>query len=121
MKVKDTGPEVTLSSLIYQFRKMGENAPKEEKRVYLRKEAFAHYNLGVYYLKQDNYQGALDEFLKAHKILPGDTDTLYNIGLIYRYYIYDYGKAKSYFKKYLELAADARDKEKVKKLLQETP
>ncbi len=121
MKVKDAGPEVTLSSLIYQFRKMGENAPEEEKHAYLRKEAFTHYNLGVYYLKQDNYQGALGEFLKAHEILPEDTDAIYNIALIYRYYIYDYDKARYYFKKYLELAADARDKEKVKELLQETP
>ena len=49
--------------------------------------------------------------------MPDDGDTNYNIALIYRYYLYDYDKAKKYFKKYLDLNPDAPEKESIEEFL----
>jgi tetratricopeptide (TPR) repeat protein len=77
--------------------------------------------LGVHYLRQERYEDALDEFLKALKLIPDDPDTIYNIALIYRYYLLDYDKAKLYFKKYLEVNPNAPDRESVEQMLKELP
>ena len=73
----------------------------------------------MYYLKKERVEDALKEFLNAYKLQPRDPDTLYNIGLIYRYYLYDYDKARVFLNKYLELNPPSREVEKVKEILAE--
>ncbi|MDD5614412.1 MAG: hypothetical protein PHQ54_05015, partial [Candidatus Omnitrophica bacterium] len=119
MKVIDSEPEIALSSLIYQLRKSMDNATEQEKQEYLKKEAVLHYNLGVYYLRNDRFKDALDEFFKSYQLTPDDPDTLYNIGLIYRYYIYDYDKAKDYLQRYLKLRPKSEDRKKAEAIIKE--
>ena len=119
MKIDNIEPEIVLTSLIYQLKKSRENVPEVEQRLYLEKEAAVHYNLGVYYLKNDRFKESLDEFLKSYEIISSDADTVYNIGLIYRYYIYDYDKARYYFTQYLELRPRSKDRKDVKNMLRE--
>gem|GEM_PF-1543921 len=119
MKIDKIEPEVALTSLIYQLRKSREHASGGEQELYLEKEAAAHYNLGVYYLKNNRFKEALDEFLKSHGIISDDADTVYNIGLIYRYYIYDYDKARYYFTRYLKLKPKSKDRKDVENILKE--
>ncbi|MDP8215701.1 MAG: tetratricopeptide repeat protein [Candidatus Kaelpia imicola] len=119
MKIDKIEPEVVLTSLIYQLKRSRESASKGEQRLYLEKEAAVHYNLGVYYLKNDRFKEALDEFLKSYEIIPDDADTVYNIGLVYRYYIYDYDKARHYFTQYLKLKPKSKDRKDVENMLRE--
>ena len=117
MNIQNVDPEITLSSLIYQFRKARNKASPSQQADYVRKEAICHYNLGVYYLKKGQIEDALAEFLNAYKLQPQDSDTLYNIGLIYRYYLYDYERAKFFLTKYLELNPPPQDADKVREIL----
>ena len=119
MKIDKVEPEVALTSLIYQLKNSQEYLSKEEQELCLEKEAILHYNLGVYYLKNDRFKEALDEFLQGYEITPDDSDTVYNIGLIYRYYIYDYDKARHYFARYLKLNPRSKDRKTVEKILEE--
>ncbi len=119
MKIDKIEPEIALTSLIYQLKKNRELVSEAEQGPYLEKEAAVHYNLGVYYLKNDRFKEALDEFLKSYEIISEDADTVYNIGLIYRYYIYDYDKARNYFTQYLKLKPKSKDRKDVEKILKE--
>ncbi len=119
MKIDNVEPEIALTSMIYQLKKSGEYLSQEEQAPYLKREALLHYNLGVYYLKNDRFKEALDEFLESYGIIPDDPDTVYNIGLIYRYYIYDYEKARDYFTQYLKLNPASKDSKVIEKILKE--
>ena len=48
------------------------------------KDAVAHYNLGVVYVKSGRYPEATEEFKEAIRIKPDYADAHFNLGLAYR-------------------------------------
>lgn len=76
-----------------------------------------HYNLGVFYTKEGNYQKAIKEFEAVIKANPNDADAYYNLGVIYAEYLNEEEKAIDYFSRYLELAPNDKDADKARKYL----
>lgn len=76
--------------------------------------AFLHYNLGVSYTKDKNYELAIDEYEKALSLNPDDADTHYNLAILYDDYRNNPKRAIEHYKKYLELKPDAADIDEVK-------
>lgn len=91
-----------------------ENQLASLKRQYNKQEALLHYNLGVSYTKDKNYEMALDEYEKALSLNPEDADTHYNLGVIYGDWRKNPKRAIAHYKKYLELRPDAPDIDEVK-------
>src|SRR5207249_4317768 len=56
---------------------------------------------GVILRKKRLYREALDEYLKAAEIEPKSPAVLYNIALIYDFYLPDSDKAREYYEKYI--------------------
>ncbi len=77
-----------------------------------------HYNLGVFYTKNKEYERAVAEFNKVVEIAPDDAYAHFNLGYIYSEYLVDRSKAVEHFRRYLTLAkAGDKDIEWVKKYL----
>jgi chromosome segregation ATPase len=76
-----------------------------------------HYNLGVLYSQNQQFDKAVKEFAKVLELKPEDGETLYNLGVIYGEHIKDKKKAISYFKRYLSVAPDDADAQRVRKYL----
>ena len=76
-----------------------------------------HYNLGVLYTQNRDFQKAVTEFLKVLEYTPDDPETNYNLGVIYGEYLNDRSSALEYFKKYLGLAPSDADAERVRKYI----
>lgn len=86
-------------------------ASKEELK---KQEALLHYNLGVAYTKEKNYDMALDEYRKALKLNSADPDTYYNLAILYDDCFKNPKRAIENYKKYLELRPNAPDIDEVK-------
>ena len=84
---------------------------KEQAR---KQEALLHYNLGVAYTKEKNYEMALDEYRKALKLNPKDPDTYYNLAILYDDCYKNPKRAIENYKKYLELRPNAPDIDEIK-------
>jgi len=84
---------------------------KEQAR---KQEALLHYNLGVAYTKDKNYEMALDEYRKALKLNPKDPDTYYNLAILYDDCYKNPKRAIENYKKYLGLRPNAPDLDEVK-------
>jgi len=61
-----------------------------------------HYNLGVFFIQNKEYDRAIIEFEKAIEISPEDPYSYYNLGYIYAQYLIDRGKAVKYFRKFMQ-------------------
>ncbi|MBI4845191.1 MAG: tetratricopeptide repeat protein [Candidatus Omnitrophica bacterium] len=101
-----------------------EQQPKEyaeiarENKILLKRTALMHYNLGVFYTKNKEYNRAVSEFEKAIEINPEDAQAYFNLGYIYAEYFVDRPKAIDNFQKYLQLAKkEDEDIEWVKKYI----
>jgi len=79
-----------------------------------KQEALLHYNLGVAYTKEKNYDMAIDEYEKVLKINPQDADTHYNLAILYDEVRRNPKRAIEHYQKYLELKPDAEDIDEVK-------
>ena len=75
-----------------------------QNQVLLKQTAEMHYNLGVFYTKQKEYDRALAEFSKGVEINPNDAYAHFNIGYIYAEYRVDRKKAMEHFRWFLSLA-----------------
>lgn len=64
-----------------------------------RRQADAHYKLGVAYLGQDKIQPAFVEFQKAHDLDPHNTEVLNAIGIVYLLHFDEPATAIKYFEK----------------------
>lgn len=91
--------EKKLTDLPEKFSKMA-----RENEILLKETGDMHYNLGVFYAGEMNYDRALEEFKKAAEIDPNDAKALYNLGYIYAEQRQDRKKAEYYFRLYLGLA-----------------
>ncbi len=89
-----------------------------QNKALIKETAQMHYNLGVFYSRNKEYERALAEFEKAVDIDPYDAYSYFNLGYIYAEYLVDRKKAIEYFRHYLTLAkGDDKDVEWVRKYL----
>ena len=86
----------------------------ESKDQIKKQEALLHYNLGVAYTKEKNYEMALDEYRRALKLNPKDPDTYYNLAILYDDCYKNPKRAIENYKKYLELRPNAPDIDEIK-------
>jgi len=70
--------ETQLENLPKKFSKMA-----RENKILVKETGDMHYNLGVFYAGEMNYDRALEEFKKAVEINPNDAKAHYNLGYIY--------------------------------------
>ncbi len=75
-----------------------------QNKVLLKQTAGMHYNMGVFYTKQKEYDRAATEFVKALEIDPNDAYAHFNLGYIYAEYLINRHKAMDHFRHFLRLA-----------------
>lgn len=86
------------------------NMPKKftelarQNRRLFRQTAEMHYNLGVFYTKNKEYERAIAEFEKVIEITPDDAYAHFNLGYIYAEYLVNRKRAIENFRHYLRLA-----------------
>jgi len=100
------------------------NIPKKfseiarQNKMLIRETAEMHYNLGVFYTKNKEYNRAIAEFEKVVEITPDDSYAHFNLGYIYAEYLVNRKKAIEHFRHYLRLTkSDDKDIDWVKKYL----
>ena len=69
-----------------------------------------HYNLGILYLRRNDYFDAAQEFMQAVRLNPQDADACYNLGILYEIFLNDKKMAVFYYRKYLEINPEAQDR-----------
>ncbi len=77
----------------------------------------AYYNLGIVYMKTDNYEGALEVFEKAINIEPWDMAAYVNAAIMAEQ-LGQYDKAEKYWKKYDRLLPVNKRKAQIKEKLE---
>lgn len=84
----------------------------------IKETAGMHYNLGVFFIKNSEYDRAVVEFEKAIEMYPEDPYSYYNLGYIYAQYLSDRKKAVKYFRQFLQFVNSGdKDAEWVKDYL----
>ncbi|MBI3602450.1 MAG: tetratricopeptide repeat protein [Candidatus Omnitrophica bacterium] len=87
-----------------------------QNKVLLRQTAEMHYNLGVFYTKNKEYDRAVAEFEKGIEINPNDASAHFNLGYIYSEYLVNRKRAMEHFRHFLRLTkSDDPDVDWVKK------
>jgi len=101
-----------------------QNAPKKfaelarQNKLLIAQTADMHYNLGIFYSKNKEYNRAAVEFEKVVEIDPNHAYAHFNLGYIYAEYLVNRQKAAKHFRQYLGLAkGDDKDLDWVKKYL----
>lgn len=90
-----------------------ENDSVEKER--LRQEnGKIHFNLGTIFFEKGDYERATYEFERALILMPNDTDAMYNLAVIYDYYVKDPIKAKQYYQNYTNMAGTGANKLSIK-------
>lgn len=79
-----------------------------------KQEALMHYNLGVAYTKEKNYDMAIEEYERVLSLNPQDADTHYNLAILYDEVRRNPKRAIQHYQKYLELKPEAEDIDEVK-------
>jgi len=103
-----------LDDLPKKFSKMA-----RENEILKKETGDMHYNLGVFYAGEMNYDRALEEFKKAVDINPNDAKAHYNLGYIYAEHRQDWRKAEYYFRIFLGLAPNDPNADAAKTFLAE--
>lgn len=89
-----------------------------QNKLLSKETAKMHYNLGVFYTKNKEYDRAAMEFKKVIDIDPNDAYAHFNLGYIYAEYIVNRDKAVAEFRQYLLLAkSDDKDVDWVKRYI----
>jgi tetratricopeptide (TPR) repeat protein len=99
-----------------------EDTPKKftelarENKVLIKRTALMHYNLGVFYTQNKEFERAVAELEKAVELNPEDSASYFNLGYIYSEHLLNRPKAVEHFKKFLKIAKrDDRDTDWVKR------
>ncbi|MFH0985414.1 MAG: tetratricopeptide repeat protein [Candidatus Omnitrophota bacterium] len=106
--------EKKLEDLPTKFSEMA-----RQNQILVKETGDMHFNLGVFYAGEMNYDRALEEFKKAVEINPNDAKAHYNLGYIYAEQRQDRKKAESHFRIYLGLTPDDPHADEVKSYLVE--
>ncbi len=89
-----------------------------QNKTLIKNNANMHYNLGVFYLKQKEYNRAIAEFERAVELNPQDASAHFNLGYIYAQHLVHRRKAIEHFRKYLQYASpEDKDVDWVKKYI----
>ena len=75
-----------------------------QNKTLLKDSANMHYNLGVFYSRQKDYNRAAMEFKKCLELAPSDAQAHFNLGYIYAEHLADRAKAIEHFRQYLRHA-----------------
>lgn len=78
------------------------------------KNADLHYNLGLEYLKINDFKLAEEEFKRAVQLNHRDKESCYNLGVLYEIYLGNKQQAIYYYRKYISLAPRGEDVWRVK-------
>ncbi len=76
-----------------------------------------HYNLGVVYTRDKDYENAVEEFNKALAYNQNNAKAHYNLGIIYDDYFKDKEKARYHYRAFLELQPESDEAESVREWL----
>jgi chromosome segregation ATPase len=74
-----------------------------------------HYNISVLYAQHQEYQKAVSELEKVIELKPEDAEAFYNLGVINGEYLGNRKKAIGYFEKYLALAPNDPEADRIRK------
>jgi chromosome segregation ATPase len=89
-----------------------------QNKILIKETAKMHYNLGVFYTRNKEYNRAIAEFEKVVEITPEDTYAHFNLGYIYAEYLLNRKKAVEHFRYFLRLArSDDKDVDWVRRYL----
>ena len=127
LKSQFKGCQQNLAEAVNKNKRMWEevqNVPKKvtelarQNKLLIAQTADMHYNLGIFYSKNKQYDRAAIEFEKVVEIDPNHAYAHFNLGYIYAEYLVNRQKASKHFRYYLGLAkGDDRDVDWVKKYL----
>ncbi len=89
-----------------------------ENKILIKRTSLMHYNLGVFYTQNQEYERAVAEFEKAIELNPEDSASYFNLGYIYAEHLQNRPKAIARFKQFLKLAKrDDKDADWVKRYI----
>ncbi|MEK7849674.1 MAG: tetratricopeptide repeat protein, partial [Candidatus Omnitrophota bacterium] len=112
-KKQNRGLERKLEDLPKNFAELA-----RENKILVKRTALMHYNLGVFYTQNREFQRALAEFEKAVELNPEDSASHFNLGYIYAEHLQNRPKAVEHFKQFLKLAKrDDKDADWVKRYI----
>jgi tetratricopeptide (TPR) repeat protein len=112
-KKQNRGLERKLEDLPKNFAELA-----RENKILVKRTALMHYNLGVFYTQNREFQRALAEFEKAVELSPEDSASHFNLGYIYAEHLQNRPKAVEHFKQFLKLAKrDDKDADWVKRYI----
>lgn len=75
-----------------------------ENKILIKRTSMMHYNLGVFYTQNKEFERAVSEFEKAVELNPEDSSSHFNLGYIYAEHLLNRQRAVMHFKQYLKLA-----------------
>ena len=78
-----------------------------------------YYNLGVEYLKINQFIQAKDAFSRAAQLNPNDKDAYYNLGVLCEKYLNDKKQALNYYLQFIKISPSGEDADKVKSWIQQ--
>lgn len=103
---------------VYETRILSLEAQLEKAKARLNSEAARyHYNLGVVYTQNKDFDSAVTELKTALGFNPNNAQAHYNLGIIYDDYFKDKENAKYHYRTFLELKPTSDDAESVKEWL----
>lgn len=103
---------------IYDTRILSLEAQLEKAKSRLTTEAERyHYNLGVFYTQNKNFDLAVTEFKTALTYNPRNAQAHYNLGIIFDDYFKDKENARYHYKSFLELEPSSDDADSVREWL----
>ena len=113
---KELSANRTLSAKLGRIPPDVTTMAREHQRL-IKDLADTHYNMGVLFVKNSDYNRAVGEFQQVVGLKPDDGDAYYNLGLIYAEHLPDRKKALAAFTRFLELNPSAQDASWVKHYL----
>lgn len=108
-KIKKQDYDTRLLSLESQLEKARKRLTSESDRY--------HYNLGVLYTQNKDYDVAVSEFKAALGYNEKDAQAHYNLAIIFDDYFHDVENAKYHYRRFLELDPTSDDAQSVKEWL----
>lgn len=101
-------------------RSLAELSSYNLERQKMRSETAAmHYNLAVILTNQQNYEAAIREYLKVLELRPDDSESHYNLGIIYDDYSKNHEKAIEHYRQFVRVSPDSPETNRVKMWLKE--
>ena len=95
------------------------NRMAQENKALKKETSEMHYNLGVFYTRNQNVSMAVFEYERALKINPKNAKAHYNLGYLYAEELDQHDKALAHFQRYLDMNPQAKESEPLRQYLLE--